>query len=291
VGYWTYYSGEVEYELDEIYVKILQSWIHLRLGENPSFTFGPLKLEVQDEWKNHNYLMEDILLFIEKYGKVVSGNIYCSGEESYDVKEIEAVNGEFYEFPYEFLADKTEKKHISLLNDFVEKHEYLSNYDVTYSDANDEVELKVDEIIQSFIDGELGDVGENVGTIMEFLKKGYISSFVFMFDDEKISLSDDDLKHFIVTPFLRSNEAKRIAPLKLPFLPVTFLTDFDVDSFEKRLIKVGENVFPLFEPFMSVHYDNKVYSHDSWVSPCEFCQNRLESITGKCNPCTPKKAI
>jgi hypothetical protein len=88
MGYWTYFEGELQIELKEPHLTNLQMNISQKFDNKDAVIVNEGYLKVDDEWKDGSGLMEDIILFIQKYGVLKSGDISCKGEDSQDVWEI-----------------------------------------------------------------------------------------------------------------------------------------------------------------------------------------------------------
>ena len=87
MGYWTYFKGELEIQLKEPNLTDLKTIITQKFNNKDVVIVNENCLKVDDEWKDSG-LMEDIVLFIQKYGKLYSGTISCNGEDSQDVWKI-----------------------------------------------------------------------------------------------------------------------------------------------------------------------------------------------------------
>lgn len=89
MGYETYFEGEMKIELKEPHLSNLKAKLsEIFHNRAVDMNINENKLLVNDEWKNGNGTMEKIVLYIEKYGKLFSGTIFCFGEDSKDKWEI-----------------------------------------------------------------------------------------------------------------------------------------------------------------------------------------------------------
>ncbi|MCK2000074.1 hypothetical protein MZM54_01580 [[Brevibacterium] frigoritolerans] len=87
MGYQTYFIGEMEIELGTQHLSNLKANLSHTFGSKNTVIVEENFLKIDDEWKNGGSL-ENIILFIEKYGKLISGTIKCYGENSTDVWEV-----------------------------------------------------------------------------------------------------------------------------------------------------------------------------------------------------------
>ena len=88
MGYLTYFEGQLEIELKDPYLNKLQDFISNTFKDKNAVIIVENSLKVNDEWNNGSGIMEEIVLFIERFGKIISGSISCAGEDSKDVWEI-----------------------------------------------------------------------------------------------------------------------------------------------------------------------------------------------------------
>ena len=87
LSYYTYFEGKIEFELKEEYLNELKKTISEGLRKKTSIFANENSLEVNDEWKDQGF-MENIVLYIQKYGTLLSGKILCHGEDQKDIWEI-----------------------------------------------------------------------------------------------------------------------------------------------------------------------------------------------------------
>lgn len=87
MGYQTYFSGELEIELGTQHLSNIQDNLSHTFGNKNTVIVKENSLKIEDEWKNGGSF-ENIILFIEKYGKLISGTIKCYGDDLTDVWEV-----------------------------------------------------------------------------------------------------------------------------------------------------------------------------------------------------------
>jgi hypothetical protein len=88
MGYWTYFEGNLQIQLKEPHLSNLQIIISQKLNNKDSLIVNENYLKVDDEWKDVSGFMEEVVLFIHKYGVLISGDISCKGEDPKDIWEI-----------------------------------------------------------------------------------------------------------------------------------------------------------------------------------------------------------
>lgn len=87
MGYWTYFEGELDIQLEEQHVTNLQNIISEYFGVKKVIEVNTNVLKVADEWKDSG-LMGKVVRFIQDNGQLKTGSIHCHGEDPQDVWNI-----------------------------------------------------------------------------------------------------------------------------------------------------------------------------------------------------------
>jgi hypothetical protein len=88
MGYWTYFEGNLQIQLNEPHLSNLQTIISQKFTNKESIIVDENFLKVDDEWKDGSGFMEEVVLFIQERGVLISGDISCKGEDPKDIWEI-----------------------------------------------------------------------------------------------------------------------------------------------------------------------------------------------------------
>lgn len=87
MGYYTFFTGRLEIELKEQRLHELKVYLSQEFNDKEVILVTDTLLTVDAEWKDSG-LMEHVVLFISKHGKLLAGSISCHGEDSKDLWEI-----------------------------------------------------------------------------------------------------------------------------------------------------------------------------------------------------------
>lgn len=87
MSYSTYFKGELTIELNKTHLAVLKEELSRKFNNKEVIRIDENSVSVDDEWKDSG-LMEYVVLFINKYGKLFAGSISCHGEDQKDVWEI-----------------------------------------------------------------------------------------------------------------------------------------------------------------------------------------------------------
>jgi hypothetical protein len=129
MGYETYFYGNIEFS-GEKFSKIIDYMVknNIEPFEEAEFIINdltPKKIDFSDGWKNYNYEMEKVCLFIARLDKKAQGEITCEGEEREDNWKIiieggrvNILRGEIiYEEEKDYCDENTIEKLNKILND------------------------------------------------------------------------------------------------------------------------------------------------------------------------------
>ena len=289
MSYWTSYKGEMKISLAQVYVDVLNAYAAMLIpSRNIEVTTSQIKME--DSWNNNHVLLEDILCFIEKYGVLTSGKIYCSGDAYYDRQYYVVQNGKLAMMPFMFQNEKKEKISLQKLIEQLSKEDVIEDFTVDDKFYDRFDNSNVSDVIHQWY-SEIGDtINKEVQFIQDELKEHEdieitIYNKRFLWNKEEI----------FEIPF----EASEIKPLydfkRYNSYEIKLLSDCDLDLNEERRMSIGDWVVPLFEPLMiqrhqSPYTPKLISPNGEYIDVCFACANRLKKMTGKdCMPCKPQK--
>lgn len=288
MGYWTYFTGEMKIELPKKQVDVINLWIKIGFSHEPKFSISETSLFVEDEWKNGIGYIEDILLFIEKNGKLISGEIYCSGEEENDKKYLVVHDGYLKKKVFDYAVEDSETLDTGKLITLLKGEDYLRNFRVNGIISNETIE----EIFENWNSEMPETVSADVEKVLHELSQTNEFKIELFLTDIRIEWTKD----WIVKIPFKAGEMEALESgilFKLPFEQQPKLMDYEWDEQETRTITVDGSTVVLFEPLMyltSGDEPSMVQLEDgTFKEACSMCIHRLRKETGLCNPCTPQK--
>jgi hypothetical protein len=268
MAYWTYFSGELEIQLSEPYVEVIKAHIENVFASQRQFKITQSHLEVGDEWKNGYGFFEDILLFIAQNGKLISGEIYVSGEERDDKKILVIENGELRYKEFSYREDKKEQIQFKTFVDLIEE-EGRGTYFQSCENTSDELEEAISELSDEFPDN-LEELLQKIVDVKETVSGSIVEGFQ---EEGKLRIDKNGDYYFI--PCVEDEQSSSL--YKVPMFPMpNLLSQHTYDPNDPRKISIGEIRVSAYEPLMKLDQG------------CDFCIHRLTSLTGKCQPCQPK---
>jgi hypothetical protein len=272
--------GYIKFDLNNKYVELLKAYIEY-VFENNTLSLLDNTLQINTYEKDFELLV-DVLMFIKKNGNIISSDILCSVGAK-NIKHILFEKGEFVVKSYQTKREDRISRFYSYIINKI-KIKRILKYDLKKEKRGvpDGVLFELNSVIKSFV---FNPEPSLFSLIENYLKNsGLILEFYF--DDELIILNDSF--QCLYVPYVKMQNDYYLVPT------YTFLSKYNYDINEKRKIKIGNNIVPLWEPFMKLsmleNEENKnvILSSGQSVETCHECIFRLRRLTTGCSSCNPK---
>lgn len=287
MGYYTYYNGEAEFQMEDRYYNFLKFIAKHRFGYLIGLEKG--KLTVEEEWKNRGFLIEDLLLFIKKHGKIEELEIIAQGEDFFDQQLFIVEDGELKVYTSDFIEEKKELVTIDNLSEMLQ-YEYMEKYDISYltNDVEeDQIMEQLDGLLNHEYEGEKRD--EIIKRLYQFVTEGKIELEID-FKEYKYRL----LKNCIYKiPFEEKEEGEK---MDISYYKGVFLiSNYDINKESDVQVIINNEKYPLTKDFMKFLIDVRqgsevliVKGNQQIKNVCNVCVNRLKGITNSCELCEPE---
>lgn len=230
--------------------------------------------------QQNGYLKDvNLLMFQEQYGQDILLRVVYDQKRynDYTMKYYKKVSTVWVE-PLDYLREKMRTNELIAVHGYADEN-LLRKLEKGDLDALEEVIQKKEWV--SFYFQHIPDMPSEE-------KRTFSETYI---EEVKITANRQNLEFCLISGYVHSS---------------TLITSFKdetiserVDKNEKRKMKIGHHVLPLYAPLLKTHlketekkyrFVDEVVQNDAkeWVNPCTMCMKRLENVTNRgCVECAP----